>query len=79
MKIDSSAVIVRPEDLPPGECFYYQGQLHMVISQGAYEKELQKSMRCWPCLAVNLATNCLVGLCGEREEIAATAKIVIEA
>jgi hypothetical protein len=79
MKIDSAAVIVRPRDLPPGECFYYKGQLHMVINPGAYEEDLKEQARYWPCLAVNLITNRLVGLCGEREEIAATAKIVIEA
>lgn len=79
MKIDSAAVIVRPRDLPPGECFYYKGQLHMVVNPGAYEAELKEPTRIWPCLAINLVTNRLVGLCGEREEISATAKIVIEA
>lgn len=74
MKIDSAAVIVRPKDLPPGECFYYKGQLHMVVNPGAYREELKE-----PCLAINLVTNQLVGLYGEREEISATAKIVIEA
>ena len=79
MRIDNDAMIVRPKDLPPGECFYYKGQLHMVVNPGAYEAELKEPSRYWPCLAINLVTNRLVGLYGEREEIAATAKIVIEA
>ena len=79
MKIDNTEVVARLKDLPPGTCFYYKGQLHMVVSPGTYKEELKESADEYRCLAVNLVTNSLAGLHGYEEEILATAKIVLGA